>query len=325
MTKKHYSIIGSLLTLILIVPFYLYLPIQVGGQRPGNVPMLVLYAGFLAFTASVLIVFALIFINKPDYIKQQLATLTRFKYLLALMVKRDFVTRYRRSVLGILWSILNPLFTMIILSMVFSFMFRIEVPNFPLFVLSGQLIFNFFSESTNNAMLSVVGNGPIIKKIYVPKYVFPISRVVSSLVNVGFSLIAFVIVFIFTQQEFTWTVLLVPIPIIYTFLFAMGVGMFLSSLMVFFRDIGHIYGVLITLWMFLSAIMYPPEILPPRVFHLIHFNPMFQYIGYFRDLTLHGVVPGLWTNIICIGFALAALCAGLFTMMSQQDKYILYL
>jgi len=324
-TKKHYGTIALGLTVILSIPFFLYLPIEVAGQRPGNVPMLMLYAGFLAFTVAILFVFILILATKTDYVKGHIATLYRFRHLLFMMVKRDFVTRYRRSVLGILWSVLNPLLTMLVISMVFSLLFRADIPNFPLYVLSGQLIFNFFSESTSLAMTSVLGNGAVIKKAYIPKYIFPVSQVVSSLVNVLFSFIAFLIVFIATRETFSWTMLLVPLPILYTFVFALGFGMLLSSIMVFFRDIGYIYSVGITLWMFLSAIMYPVEILPPRIFHLIHFNPMFHYISYFRDLTLNGVVPGLWANIICIGFALAALCAGMYAMITQQDKYILYL
>lgn len=325
MTKKHFIFIALGLTALLFVPFLLYMPIEVGGRRPGNVPMLMLYTGFLALTVSVLCVFVLMCITKTEYMKQQWNTLSRFRHLIFLMVKRNFVARYRRSVLGVLWSVLNPLLTMIILSMVFSMLFQVQITNFPIYVLSGQLIFSFFSEASSQAMRSIVGSGMIIKRIYVPKYVFPLTQVLSSAINVGFAFIAFFIVFIFTRQPFSWTLLLIPIPAIYTFVFALGIGMLLSSVMVFFRDIGYIYGVGITLVMFLSAIMYPVEILPARIYHLIHLNPLFHYISFFRDLTLNGTVPGLWANIICIGFALAALCAGVYAIMSQQDKYILYL
>ena len=325
MTKRHYYYVTIGLTLALFFPFFLYMPIEVAGHRPGNVPMLVLYAGFLAFTVTALVVFALILATKQDYVRNQVATLSRFRHLLFMMVKRDFVTRYRRSVLGVLWSVLNPLLTMLVLTFVFSQIFRFQVPNFPVYVLSGQLIFNFFSEATNQAMGSILGNGAVIKKVYVPKYIFPVTRVVSSVVNMSFTFIAFLIVFVATGETFNWTMLLVFVPVLYTFVFALGIGMFLASFVVFFRDINYIYGVAITLWMFLTPIMYPVEILPDRIFHLIHLNPMFHYVGYFRDLTLRGTLPGLWTNIICVGFALAALCLGTYAVMSQQDKYILYL
>jgi len=214
---------------------------------------------------------------------------------------------------------------MLVLTMVFSLLFSHEIPNFPVYLLSGQLIFNFFAESTNTAMGSITGNAGIIKKVYVPKYIFPVSRVLSSTVNVLFAFIAFMLVVIITRAPIHWTMLLIPIPIIYTLMFAMGVGMLLSSMAVFFRDITYIYGVMVTFLMFMTPIFYPVSILPDRVFHLIHLNPMFHYVSYFRDLALNGVIPGLWANIICLGFALAALCCGLYVTMSQQDKYILYL
>jgi len=325
MTKKHFVIIALFLLVVLFIPFYLYMPIEVSGYRPGNIPMLVLYAGFLSFTTVALIIFILIFIFKKKYIKEQITTLKRYRHLLFLMVKRDFVQRYRRSVLGILWSVLNPLLTMMVLTMVFSQIFRFNIDNFPVYVLSGQLIFNFFNDAASQAMGSIVNNGALIKKIYVPKYIFPVTKITSSIVNMSFTFIAFLIVFITTGERFNPTMLLVILPMLYTFIFALGVGMLLSSIVVFFRDISYIYGVGITLLMFLTPIMYPVELLPPRIYHLIHFNPMFHYVSYFRDLSLYGTLPGLWANIICIGFALSALSVGFFAIMSQQDKYILYI
>ncbi|MCL2500896.1 MAG: ABC transporter permease [Defluviitaleaceae bacterium] len=241
------------------------------------------------------------------------------------MVKRNFVTRYRKSVLGILWSLLNPLLTMLVLTMVFSTVFRFEIEFLPIYILSGQLIFNFFSESTSLAMNSIVGGAGMIKKVYVPKYIFPISQVISSIVNMGFSFTAFLFVFLLLRHPFNWTFFMIPIPILYIIIFSMGVGMLLSSMAVFFRDINYIYGIGITLLMFLTPIFWPISMLAPRVYHLIHLNPMFHFVGYFRDVALYGNIPGLWANIICLGFALAALGIGLYVKMAQQDKYILYL
>jgi len=323
--KRHFAGIGIVLSVALTIIFFFFLPIEVAGQRAGNVPLLLINAGLLAVTASVMVVFVLIVLAKRDYVRSQIATVIHFRYLLFLMVKRDFVTRYRRSVLGVAWSLLNPILTMLVLTAVFSTIFRFEIENFPVYLLSGQLIFGFFSESTNTAMVSVLSGAGTIKKVYVPKYIFPVSRVLSSLVNVAFSLAAFMVVFLVTRSPFYWTMLLMPLPILYVFIFSLGVGMFLSAATVFFRDLAYIYGVFLTLLNFLTPIFWPIDILPPRVYHLIHLNPMFHYVEYFRALTLHGVVPGLWTNIICLGFALAALCLGLYVKISQQDKYILYL
>lgn len=214
---------------------------------------------------------------------------------------------------------------MLVLTMVFSTIFRFEIEYFPLYLLSGQLVFNFFSESTTMAMTSIVGGASLIRKVYVPKYVFPISRVLSSVVNLGFSFIAFLIVFLILRAPFYWTVLLIPIPILYVVIFSMGVGMLLSALNVFFRDIGYIYGILVTLVMFLTPIFWPVSILEPRIYHLIHLNPLFHFVNYFRDVALYGNIPGLWANIVCLGFAIAALGIGVYVKIAHQDKYILYL
>ena len=325
MTKKHYAAAALLLTAVLFVIFWHYLPVEVAGHRPGNVPMLIFYNAFIAMTVALIFTFCLITLTKRSYVTGQLLVFKRFRHLLFLMVKRDFVTRYRRSVLGILWSLLNPLLTMLVLTMIFSTIFRFDIEYFPLYLLSGQLIFNFFSESTTLAMHSIVGGANIIKKVYVPKYIFPLSRVLSSMVNLGLSFTAFLIVFLILRAPFHWTMLLIPIPVIYIVMFSTGVGMLLSAMNVFFRDIGYIYGVLTTLLMFLTPIFWPVSILQPRVYHLIHLNPMFHYVNYFRDVALYGNVPGLWANIICLGFSLAALGAGLYVKIAKQDKYILYL
>ena len=325
MTKKNYLSLTVVLSIILFIVFIIYMPIEVAGHRPGNVPLLIINAGFLAVTATVMMLFITILITRGEYVQKQIMTFARYRYLLFLMIKRDFITRYRRNVLGILWSLLNPLLTMLVLTMIFSMLFRFDIPNFPVYLLSGQLIFNFFSESTNQAMGSIINNASTIKKVYVPKYIFPISKVISSIVNLFFSFLAFLIVYIITGEPFRWTIFLIPISFIYIFVFSLGVGMLLSSMAVFFRDITYLYGIFITLLLFLTPIFYPVSILPNRIYHLIHLNPLFHYVTYFRELTLNGSIPNLWSNIICIGFALAAFCLGLYVKMSQQDKYILYL
>lgn len=324
--KKYYF----LLSIILIIVFYFLLadvlPVEVAGHRPGNALLLMINIIIVATALSLMVTFGLILILKREYVSAQFATFKRFRHLLFMMVKRDFVTRYRRNVLGVLWSVLNPLLTMLVLAMVFSTLFRYGIPYFPLYLLSGQLIYNFFSESTTRAMGSMLGNAAIIKKIYVPKYIFPLSNILSSLINVLFSFIAFLSVMLVTRMvPFNWTLLLVFIPILYTLIFALGVGMFLSSMSVFFRDLNYLYSIAILLLMFLTPIFYPVNILPDRVYHLIHLNPLFHFVAYFRDLALYGTIPGLWANIICFGFAIGAFCAGLYAMISQQDKYILYL
>ena len=314
-----------ILTALLFVAFLHYLPIEVAGHPVGMSPTRIINSGFMAVTVSMVFAILLAVFVKKEYVQVQIATLKRFRHLLVLMVKRDFITRYRRSVLGILWSMLNPLMTMAVLVVVFSFLFRFDIPNFAVYVLSGQIMFALFSESTNQAMKSIIDNAGVIKKVYVPKYVFTVSKIVSSTVNFGFAFVAFLIVAIVTRAPLQWTLVLVPIPVMYAFMFALGVGMLLSSMAVFFRDLQHLYGVVLTAWMFLTPIMYPVSILPERVYHLMHLNPHFHFVGYFRALALDGIVPGIWENIICMGFALSALCVGLYVTVTSQDKFILYI
>jgi len=325
MTKTHFAGVTLVLSTILFVVFLIYLPVEIAGVRTSNLPFLIINSGLLSITCSIMIAFGLIVIFKKENVVSQIAIFKRFRHLLFLMVKRDFTTRYRRSVLGILWSLLNPLLTMLVLTLVFSTIFRWDIPNFPVYLLSGQLVFSFFSESTTLAMGSIIGGAGIIKKVYVPKYIFPVSRVLSSMVNLFFSFIAFLFVVFVTRAPLHWTMILVPIPILYTLVFSFGVGLLLSSLAVFFRDLTYIYGIMITLLTFLTPLFYPVSMLPDRVFYLIHLNPLFHYVTYFRTLALDGAIPGLWENIICTGFSLGALCFGLYVSVLQQDKYILYL
>jgi len=325
LTKKRVAIVTVIMTVVYFILLF-FLPESVVGERRGNLSMFAPKIMFLSVTAAIMTAFILILIFKRDFISWQLFSFSRYKYYLRLIVKRDFVARYRKSVLGVLWSLLNPLLTMLVLAFVFTFLFRrFDIEYFHAYILSGLLIYNFFNESTMLAMNSVIDNEAIIKKIYLPKYLFPLAKVVSSLVNTVFAFFAVLLVFIFTGVPFKWTMLLLPIPIAYVFVFALGVSMFMSSLAVFFRDIRHLYGVLLSLWMFLTPIMYPVDIIPEWAMPFYGLNPLFHFVDYFRALSLRGVVPDLWSNMVCIGFALASVCIGVYVFMSKQDRYILYM
>jgi ABC-type polysaccharide/polyol phosphate export permease len=291
-----------------------------------HIILYIMKLGFLSFSGSVTLTAAFNLIFRRNIITPYFSAFNRYKYLLFYLIKRDFVTRYRRSVLGVVWSVLNPLLTMIVLTVVFSHVFgRFAVDNFPLYLISGQLIFFFFSGASSEAMTAVTGSQHIIKKVYVPKYIFPLAKVASSCVNLAFSLIAFAIVFVATGAQPHWTLLLIPIPIIYTFLFALGVGLLLSAMSVFFQDLIYLYGVFITTLTYFTPIFYPVEILPATVARIMGLNPMYHFVDYMRNLTLYGVVPGLWANIVCLGFSLLAFCIGAYVFISKQDKFVLYL
>ena len=324
LTKRRLALLTVAMTIVYFA-LLLLLPESVVGTRADNSILFASKIGFLSVSAAVTTAIVLILLFKRDFVKRQIYTFSRFRYLLWLLVKRDFISRYRKSVLGVLWSLLNPLLTMLVMTMVFSYLFRFSIENFPVYLLSGQIIFGFFSESTTLAMASVIGGEGMIKKVYVPKYIFPVSKVLSSLVNLFFSFLAFLLVFTITRVPYKMTMLLLPIPILYTFVFSLGVAMLMSSMAVFFRDITYLYGVFITLLTYLTPLFYPVEILPAWLLPFMGLNPLYHFVDYFRDLALHGVVPGLWDNIVCVGFALAALCCGMYVFMSQQEKFILSL
>jgi len=322
LTKKRVAWITVVLTVVFFIPL-LYLPESIVGDRPDNFLLFFPRILFFAITAAITTIFILLFIFRRDYISGQLFAFSRYKHYMALMIKRDLVSRYRKSILGILWSMLNPLLTMLIMTAVFSQLFGVDTPHFAVYVFSGQLILNFFTEATSGAMVSIFHNEGVIKKIYVPKYIFPLNKIVTASVNMGFVFIPFLLILLFSGIEFSWTQLLIPIPVIYTFVFSLGIGMLVSSLAVFYRDITHLWGVLMTLLFFMTPIMYPIEIIPEWLVPFYWFNPMVHFVEYFRQVAMLGTVPSLWANMVCIGFALSSLCIGTYVFMSKQDKYIL--
>ena len=251
-------------------------------------------------------------------------TLLKYKYLLFELVLRDIKVKYKKSVLGVLWSVLNPLLMMIVLTVVFSEVFKSSISNFPLYLITGQVIFNFFSEATNMSMMSVLGNGSLIKKVYIPKYIFPLSKTLFGLVNLVFSLIAVMIVFIFTKQNVGITVVLIPLLLLYIFLFSFGIGLILASTAVFFRDILHLYGILLVIWNYLTPVFYPMEIIPDKYVIFINCNPLTYYVTYFRKILIYNEIPDLNLNLICLFISMISVIVGLVIFKKNQNKFILY-
>ncbi|MBQ7858099.1 MAG: ABC transporter permease, partial [Oscillospiraceae bacterium] len=219
--------------------------------------------------------------------------LIQYKDLLKLLVVKNLKLKYRRSVLGYVWSILNPLLIMIVMSIVFSTMFSRNIENFPVYLFCGQLLFNFMNSSTHQAIFSITGNAALLKKTYVPRYIFTVARITSGMVDFVLSLGALIIVMLVTGAKFYWTALLFPLVILQLYLFSVGLGLFLAQANVFFRDIQYIYNAVTTAWMYLTPIFYPLDALPDGlVWFIKHCNPMYFYVGQFRDLIYYGNLPG---------------------------------
>jgi lipopolysaccharide transport system permease protein len=257
----------------------------------------------------------------------RLRTLLKYRELFFLFLSRDIKLKYRRSFLGYLWSILNPFLNMIVLSIVFSNLFARGIPNFPIYVLIGSILFTFMSESTSRSLFSVIQNTGLLKKIYVPKYIFTLATVTSELIIFLFSLGALVIMIVVTKAPVSWRFFFVFIPIAEVYIFCIGMGLFLAQASVFFRDIRHIWVVIITAWNFLSAIFYPADILPDYLYRIVsRYNPMFFYITMFRNFTIGG------SNISNLDMALrGAVAAGLMLLVGlvsfsySKNKFILYI
>lgn len=257
--------------------------------------------------------------------KDYLSVFIKYRYLLEDLVTKDFKLKYRRSILGFLWSILNPLLMMLVITAVFSNMFKSDIEYFPVYYLCGYLIFNFVIEATNGALTSIVQSGYLIKKVYIPKYIFPLEKSSFALVNVLFSFVAVVIVILITGMPIKTTIFLIPIPIFLAFIFSTGLGLILASMNTFFRDMGHLYSVWTTAWMYLTPMFYPISIIPDNIKTVIYYNPLYYYVTYLRMLVIDGEIPGMEINVICICFSFLFLLIGLLIFKKNQDKFILYI
>ena len=250
---------------------------------------------------------------------------SKYRYLLIELVKRDIKIKYRRSVLGIFWSFLNPLLMMVVLTVIFSTFFANNIANYPVYILTGRIMFDFYAQGSNSAMLSIKRNSSIIKKIYVPKYMYSLSSVLSSFVTFGLSLIVLFLVMIATHAPFTIYILYGIVPILLLLIFTIGAGLILATVTVFFRDIEHLYGVFLTMLMYGSAIFYPIEIIPENIRFLFELNPLYTISSLFRDSFLYGRMFELNALLYSSAVAVILLALGIFLFYKYQDKFILYI
>lgn len=251
--------------------------------------------------------------------------LTKYKFLLSELIKREFKLKYKRSLLGVLWSLLNPLLIMLVQYLVFSTLFRFDIPHYPVYLLSGTIMFAFFSEATSQSLVSITGNAHLITKVYVSKEVFPISKVVSALINFGFSFIALYIMLLFSGLKITPLHLLLPFPIICMVLFTIGFGYILSALMVFFRDMQFLHGILLTAWTYFTPIFYPESILPDKVEILMQLNPLYHFIRYVRNIMIDYQIPTFRAHMLCLMFALGTFFIGVYIFRKLENKFIINL
>lgn len=259
-------------------------------------------------------------------IYKRVLELYKYKDLIMQLVSRDLKLKYRRSILGYIWSVLNPLMIMVVMTVVFSTMFKRNIENFPVYLLTGRTLFDFMQISTNRSMNSIIANGALLKKTYLPQYIFTFSTVTSALVDFIFSLGALILVMLLTKAKFTIYFLLFPFVAIQLYIFCLGLGIFLAQANVFFKDVQYIYSVIVTAWVYLTPIFYPIDVLPSKVQILIKiFNPMYYYIGQFRDLIYYGRIPGYRVLVGGWIIAIGALFIGMLFFEKNKNKFILYI
>lgn len=249
----------------------------------------------------------------------------QYSYLLKTLVIRDFEVKYQASVLGVLWSFLNPLLMTFVYMIVFSTIFRSSIENFVIYLMSGIVLFNYVSEATNLGMQSIVGNAGLITKVYIPKYVFPISKALSSGINLAISLIPLMLMMAITGVEFRKSLFLLPFVLSLVIVFCIGLSLVLASAMVFFRDTQFLWGITLTIWNFLSPIFYPESIIPARLIGIYHMNPLYQYLFFLRTIILGGISPTPITYFYCILASSISLLIGILVFKKTQDRFVLHL
>lgn len=255
-------------------------------------------------------------------------------YLLYNLVSKDFKLRYRRSLLGVVWSMLNPLLMMVVMALIFSNVFKFEFNMYPfaVYLILGQTLFTVFQDGTNGAMSSILEAAPLIKKVHVEKIIFPTEKVFFAVVNFLFSLIAIACVLIFFGMMPSWKTIFVPVLLIELIVFTLGVGYLVSALSVFFRDVMHLWGVLMSVWYYFTPLFWPYDALRnfgvEWVYTLVQFNPMYHFVSCFRQIVT-GIPlesdPSVAFELgICAVFAVVTFGVGLAVFKKLEKKFILY-
>ncbi len=251
---------------------------------------------------------------------EELREISRYRYLLIQLTRRDILARYKRSFLGVAWTMLNPLGMMVVLSIVFSHLFP-GVKSYPAYILSGLIAWNFFAQGTNASMSGLVWGGSLIQRIYIPRTSFGVSAIGTALVNLTLSIAPLLLVMLVTRTALHLSLLFLPISILLLACFALGIGLILSTMAVYFPDVAEMYQIILLAWMYLTPIIYPESALPEKWHFIFTFNPMYHLIRLFRLPLLDGVLPSLaqiWPAALC---GIGALVIGWLFFTSKADEF----
>lgn len=250
--------------------------------------------------------------------------LKKHQFLFEELVKRDFKRKYKRTVLGMAWSVLSPMLTLLVMRLVFTQFFGNTTEHYTTYLFCGTLLFSFFNESTSQGMMSLMENAAIFTKVTVPKYMFLLSKNTQTLINFGLTLVVFVVFCIFDHITFTWKFVLLLYPICCLILFNLGMGLILSALYVFFRDIQYLWSVATQLLMYMSAIFYTIDKYPPEMQRLFYLNPLYLFITYFRSIVIDGVIPPVWLHLLILADVVIAVGIGCWMYKKYNTRFLYY-
>jgi len=252
---------------------------------------------------------------------EELLDSIRYRDLIYQLIRRDIIARYKRSALGVFWTMLQPLGMMVVMAVVFSTLFR-HVEGYVVYVLSGLVAWTFFAQATSAAIFQIVWGGVLIRRIYIPMTTFSISSIGTGIINLALSLIPLLIISLVVGRPFTWAILFLPISAMLLTAFALGVSLILSTMAIYFPDIKEMYQIIILAWMYLTPIVYPTDILPETYrFWFLHLNPMYYMISIFRSPIYDGVLPPADILIPGTLIALATLLAGWIYFANKADEF----
>ena len=269
-----------------------------------------------------------------QFFKNIFYNVKKYKFLLSQLIIRDFKVKYKRSVLGVLWSVLYPLLMMLVMALVFSNMFKfsMEGVNYLVYLMSGLVVFNYFSEATNNAMGAIIGNSTLLNKVYIPKYIFPIARCLFVGINFLFSLLPLFLITWFSGSVAEGTKCYINIyylwlPFIYlcAFMFTVGIGYILATVSVFLRDMIYMWGIMITILNYFTPLFYSITILPTYLQNIFKLNPLYMYINARREILLFSTMPKPTYLLMCFVTGFTMMIIGLIVFKKKQNKFIYYL
>ena len=253
-----------------------------------------------------------------------LETVKKHKFLFEELTARDFKQKYKRTILGAGWSLVSPLLTLFIQSLVFTRFFGDRTPHYTIYLFAGNLVWAYFREATMGGMHALVANAHIFTKVNVPKYIFVLTKNVSALINFAITLVVFFLFVWIDGVPFTWKMFALVIPIVCLVIFNLGLGMVLSAMFVFFRDTTYLYDVFLTLLMYLSAIFYTVDGFSPTMQKMFLLNPVYCYIKYFRVVVIDGNIPSISFNLICVFYALLSLSIGCWIYKKYNHQFLYY-